>query len=362
MSTEFYPLTLSQVETLNKDAVALSFSVPSELIEKFNYIQGQHLTIKAQINGEEVRRSYSICSNVLDQKLQVGVKRLEGGLFSNYANDELKKGMTLDVMPPQGHFYTELSANNSKNYLFIAAGSGITPNLSHIQSILSLEPDSSVTLIYGNKTTPLMMFKEKLCFIKNQYLERFQWVNLFTREDHEVELMNGRISAEKLQALSDAHIINLKSYDDVFICGPESLIHQLSESFIEWNYHKDQIHYELFFSDAAEENAQQHQLKRSEKYGHKTSTVSIKVAGRKTIIQLAAEGTNILEAGLEQGADLPFSCKGGVCATCKAKVIKGKVEMDLNHSLTEEEVADGMILTCQSHPVTEEVEIDFDFN
>lgn len=360
MSTDFYTLTIRQVERLTKDSVALTFDVPNELKEAFAYTQGQHLTLKADINGEDIRRSYSICSSVQAQTLQVGIKAIDGGVFSNYANTELKAGMTLEVMPPQGHFYTELNENNEKRYLFLAVGSGITPNLSHIRSILAAEPKSKVTLIYGNKSTPLMMFREKLCFVKNQYIDRFEQINLFTREEHEAELFNGRITGQKLIDLDAAKVIEIGAFNDVFLCGPEVMINDIKACFNHWGFSDEQIHYELFFSGSAAEAAEENKARRAEKYGEKIANVSVKVAGRKTFIDLAMGGNNILEAAMENGADLPYSCKGGVCATCKAKVLKGKVEMDLNHSLTEQEVADGFILTCQSHPVSEEVEIDFD--
>jgi len=360
MSTEFHLLTISAVERLTKDAVALSFDVPKALKESFTYHQGQHLTLKADINGEDVRRSYSICNSVTEQRLQVGIKRIDDGLFSNFANDELAVGMTMEVMPPQGHFYTELSESNENHYLFVAVGSGITPILSHIRSILAIEPKSKVTLIYGNKSTPLMMFRENISFIKNENIDRFEWVNLFTREEHEAELFNGRISAQKLIDLDQARIIELKAFSDVFLCGPEEMINEVETALKFWGFGEDHIHYELFFSGSAAKEMADKQADRVAQYGKKISTVSIKVAGRKTFLELAMGGDTILDAAMENGADLPYSCKGGVCATCKAKVVKGKVEMDLNHSLTEEEVAEGMILTCQAHPISDDVEIDFD--
>lgn len=362
MSTEFHQLTISQVEKLTKDAVAISFDVPESLVDDYQYLQGQHLTLKADIQGQDIRRSYSLCNGVNEQKLTVAVKRIDGGIFSNYANNELKKGMTIEVMPPQGHFYTELSEDNQKHYLLIAAGSGITPNLSHITSILATEPKAQVTLIYANKSTPLMMFREKLSFIKNQYLTRFQWINLFSQEENDAALFNGRISGEKLMALAEAKVIQLHWFDEVFVCGPESMITSVVETLTDNGIAKDNIHYELFFAGSAAEKIQQNQAERANKYGEKVANVSVKVAGRKTLIELPMGGSNILDAAMENGADLPFSCKGGVCATCKAKVIKGKVEMDMNHSLTEQEVAEGMVLTCQAHPVSADVEIDFDFS
>ncbi len=360
MSTEFYPLTISAIERLTKDAVAVSFDLPNELQEKFSYKQGQHLTLKVDINGEDVRRSYSLCKSVTEQSLQVAIKRIDQGLFSNFANDELTVGMMLEVMPPQGHFYTELDENNENHYLFLAVGSGITPILSHIRSILAVEPKAKVTLIYGNKSTPLMMFREKIAFIKNEHLDRFEWVNLFTREEHEAPLFNGRISAQKLIDLDQARVIEISAFSDVFLCGPEEMILEVVAAFKFWQFSENNLHYELFFSGSADTEMAKKKAERAAQYGEAMSQVSVKVAGRKTFIDLAFGGDNILDAAMEQGADLPFSCKGGVCATCKAKVIKGKVEMDVNHSLTEQEVAEGMILTCQAHPVSKEVEIDFD--
>lgn len=362
MNTEFYPLTISKVERQTADSVAVNFTVPDELKEKFKYIQGQHLTLKADLNEQDIRRSYSICKGIDSQDLQVGIKAIEEGIFSNYANSELKAGMTIEVMPPQGHFYSELDENNQKHYLLVAVGSGITPMLSHIESIFAAEPKSKITLLYGNKRTPMMMFREKLCFLKNCYLERLNWINLFTKEENDAKILNGRISAQRIIDLDAAKLINIKSFDDVFVCGPEQMTLEIANAFEFWGFDKSQIHYELFFSGSAEETMKQNKAKRAEKYGKKTANVAVKVAGRKTLLELEMGGDNILDAAMENGADLPFSCKGGVCATCKAKVIKGEVEMDMNHSLTDQEVAEGMILTCQAHPVSDDVEIDFDIN
>ena len=362
MSTDFYPLTISKIERLTKDAVALDFLVPDELKEKFVFKQGQHLTVKADIDGQDIRRSYSICNGVSTQSLKIGVKAIDGGIFSNYANTELKIGMSLNIMPPQGHFYSELLEQAEKNYLLVAVGSGITPMLSQVESILSCEPKSKITLLYGNQRTSLMMFREELSFLKNRYMERFQWHNFFTKEENESSILNGRISTQKIIDLDAAKMINIKSIDHVFVCGPEDLTLKIAEAFEFWGLDKSHVHYELFFSGDAVKQAEKNKAKRAEKYGSKVSNLSVKVAGRKISLELEMGGNNILDAAIENGADLPFSCKAGVCATCKAKVIRGKVEMDMNHSLTEQEVADGMILTCQAHPVSDDVEIDFDFS
>ena len=360
MTTEFYTLPISEVTELTRESVAIRFNVPEQLSGAFQFIQGQHLTLSTEINGEEVRRSYSICGDVNKQELQIGIKRVADGVFSNYAMDNLKVGMTLDVMAPQGHFYTQLNANSQKHYLCIAAGSGITPILSQIRSILTTEKNAKVTLVFSNKSTSLMMFREKLSFTKNEFIDRFQWINLFTSEQHEAEIFNGRITADKLASLDVKHIIALSDIDDVFICGPEEMVENITPFLQSQGLTDDHIHYELFFSDSAEKTSQKKQQQREAKFNDETSRVTVKLSGRRTGFDLSFKGDNILEAALYEGADLPFSCKAGVCATCKAKLIKGEVEMDQNHSLTDEEVADGMILTCQSHPLTSEVEVDFD--
>jgi len=362
MNTEFYPIKISKVERLTKDAVAIQFDLSTEMKKIFSYIQGQHITLRKQIDGQDIRRSYSICKGVNSDELQIGIKAIQDGVFSNYANTQLQAGMTIDIMPPQGHFYTELSPENNKHYFLIAAGSGITPMLSHIESILSIEPNSKVTLLYGNKKVPLMMFKDRLSFIKNKYMSRFQWINCLTDQDNEAEILNGRVSPEKIIQLHDSKLIDISSFDEVFICGPEDMTLAIAEAFKFWEMKPEKIHYELFFSGTAEKKAIKTQAERAEKFGHEAANISIKVAGRQTKFKLEKGGDNILDAAMEEGADLPYSCKGGVCATCKAKVIKGNVEMDLNHSLTEQEVKDGMILTCQAHPISDEVEIDFDFS
>jgi len=362
MSTEFYPLTISDVERLTKDSVAISFAVPMELKEKFAYKQGQHLTLRSAIDGQDIRRSYSVCQGIDSDHLKVGIKAIENGVFSNYANQQLQTGMQIEVMPPQGHFYTELSETSHKNYLMIAVGSGITPILSNIESIFSTEPDARITLLYGNKKTPLMMFRENLSFVKNKNMAHFQWLNFFTEEENDSEILNGRINAQKLIDLDKSRMIDLKSFDEFLVCGPEKMTLEIASALEYWSFDKSKIHYELFFSGNEEIKTEKLQEQRSKKYGHKISSVSVKVSGRKTKMQLEMGGENILDAAMEQGADLPFSCKGGVCATCKAKVIKGNVEMDVSHGLTEQEIKEGMILTCQAHPISDEVEIDFDFS
>ncbi len=358
---EFYPLTVAEVRPETETAVCVTFGVPEHLQAEFAFIQGQYLTLRADIDGEEVRRSYSICSGVDDGTLRVGIKHIEDGLFSGFANGELKAGDVVDVMAPQGEFYTQLHPDNTKRYMFICAGSGITPTLSIVKTVLAREPHSHVTLLYGNKTSATVMFKEDLGFLKNRYMTRFNWLNILSREEQDAEVLYGRLDNGKGGELHAKGLIDITATDEFFLCGPESMISEVSRGLRASGIAEEHIHYELFFASAEDAKAvvEKHHA-RAEKYAGQVSKVSVTVSGRSINFDLTADGENILDGAMRNGADLPFSCKGGVCATCKAKVLEGQVDMDLNHALSEAEVAAGMVLTCQAHPISEHVVIDFD--
>ncbi len=359
--TNFYPLRISQVRPETDSAVCLTFDVPTELRAKFEFIQGQYLTLRATLDGKEIRRSYSICSGVDDDKLRVAIKHIDGGAFSSFANTQLSAGDSLDVAGPQGSFYTQLSVSNSRNYMCICAGSGITPVLSIVKSILSKEPDSRVTLLFGNRNSATIMFKEELGFLKNRYMRRLNWVNILSREEQDAEVLYGRIDNRKGGELNTKRLIDIGGTDEFFLCGPESMISEVSRGLRASGIDEAQIHYELFFASAEDAKAviAKHHA-RAKQYGSQMSEVVVRVAGRSAQFALAADGENILDGALNSGADLPYSCKGGVCATCKARLLEGEVEMDLNHALTEKEIAEGMILTCQAHPISKKVVVDFD--
>lgn len=358
----FYPLTIDSVRPETDTAICATFAVPDELKNTFSFTQGQHLTLRADIDGEDVRRSYSICSGVNEGQLRVGIKRVRGGKFSNFANDNFKTGMRIEVMPPQGKFFTELNADNEKRYMCLAVGSGITPILSITKSILALEPKSKVTLIYGNRRTNSMMFKEDLGFVKNRYMDRFSWINIMDEEDQGSDLLNGIIDNEKGAALHKSKLINILTTDDAFICGPEAMMSEVSRGFRSSGFEDSRIHYELFASSADDsEKILQKSQARIATYGEKkTSKVTIRADGRAINFKLAAVGENILDAGIHNGLDLPYACKAGVCSTCKAKLVKGKVDMNITHGLEDHEIDAGYILCCQAHPISDEVEIDFD--
>lgn len=360
--TNFYSLKIADVQPETDTAVCITFAVPTELKEKFKFIQGQFLTLRAQIDGEDVRRSYSICSGVNDGHLRVGIKRVKGGKFSNYANDHFKPGTSVEVMPPQGSFYTEVKPGQKKNYMCISAGSGITPMISIIKTVLDTEEESRVTLIYGNRRSNSVMFKDELNFIKNRYLNRFQWINIMNYEDQGADLLNGRIDNAKGYALQKAGLINIKEVDEAFICGPEAMMSEVSRGFRIEGLREDQIHYELFSSSSADsKEALERAAARVEQYGEqKTSKVTLIADGRSVSFDLAAVGENILDAGMDAGMDLPYSCKGGVCSTCKCKLVKGEVEMDISHGLQPQDIEAGFVLSCQAHPISDEVILDFD--
>lgn len=358
----FYPLTISNIRPETETAICVTFDIPDALKDTFDFIQGQFLTLAADIDGEEVRRSYSICSGVHDAAPQVGIKRVRNGRFSNYANDHFQVGGTVQVMPPQGSFHTKLHKNNQKNYMCIAAGSGITPILSIIKTILVEEPESTLTLIYGNRQSHSMMFKEDLSFLKNRYMNRFQWVNIMDFEDQGADVLNGIIDNKKGAALVRARLIDIKNTDDVFICGPEAMMSEVSRGFREQGFDDSSIHYELFANSSEDsQTILEKKQQRIAEYGErKLSKVTVISDARALQFELATVGENILDAGMHNGVELPYSCKAGVCSTCKAKLVKGKVDMDITHGLEPHEIDAGYILTCQAHPVSDEVVVDFD--
>ena len=360
MSPNFHPLTISDIRKETDDAVCLTFDVPAALEDAYRFTQGQYLTLKAHIDGTEVRRSYSICSGIDDGTLRVAVKKVAGGVFSTFANEELGQGDVVEVMPPQGTFFTPLHEDNERVYLCIAAGSGITPIISIIKTILKREPHSRVTLLYGNQRVATMMFKEELEAIKNQYMSRFQWINILSRERQDIEILNGRINNRKGAELIQ-HLLDLHAIDEFFLCGPEAMISEVSRGLRAEGIEESKIHYELFAASAeaaAARVAKHHE--RALKLAGMVSQVTVNADGRQTRFELTADGQNILDGALDNGVDLPFACKGGVCATCKAKLLEGKVDMDINHALEADELAAGYILTCQSHPITGRVVIDYD--
>lgn len=355
MATHFHPLKVKEVRKETSDCVSVSFIIPEDLKELFSFKEGQNITVKKQINGEEIRRSYSVCNAPYEKELKVAIKKTTGGLFSSFANDELKAGDVLDVMPPTGRFNAKSDAGN---YLAIAAGSGITPIISIIKHTLKTQAESSFTLIYGNKSRASIIFFEEIEALKNKFMQRFTCINILSRERTDADINYGRIGTEKLDGLK--HLLKFKDFNDAYLCGPEEMIFAAAAFLEENGMGKSNIHFELFTTPGQKQKEiGKQQLALETDQGPK-SNITIKLDGRTFNFDLAYKAANILDAALQQGADLPYACKGGVCCTCRAKLIQGKVHMDVNYALEDDEVADGFILTCQSHPLTENVVIDFD--
>lgn len=357
MSIHFHPLKVKEVKKETEDCVSVTFEIPEQLKKDFIFRQGQSLTMRASINNEEVRRTYSICSSPLDNEWKVAIKKVEGGLFSSFANSALKKGDTLEVMQPVGKFYVELNPANNKNYLGFAAGSGITPVLSIIKTTLRTEPNSSFTLVYGNKNRNSIIFFEELEGLKNKYLHRFNFINILSRERTDASINFGRIDTEKLNELEK--LVDYSSFDEAFVCGPEEMIFCVKDFLEAKGIEKKKIHFELFTTPGQKKSAVA--KKEAGTDSGAKSKISVKLDGRSFDFELSLSSeTTILDAALKQGADLPFACKGGVCCTCKAKLLEGEVSMDVHWGLEEEEIEQGYILACQSHPKTEKVVVDFD--
>lgn len=360
ISANFYPLKVERIIDETDDAKRLVLSVPHENAKAFNFQHGQYLTFLSEINGQEVRRSYSICSAVGEEHLEVAVKHIPGGVFSGFVNESLTPGDTLQVAAPAGEFTTPLDANNEKHYLCIAAGSGITPIMSIIKTVLKTEPNSRVSLLFGNKKVSSIMFKEELEAIKNAHLGRFQLIHVLSQEDSEFDILNGRINNKKGAELTQ-HLLNLEQMDEFFLCGPEAMVSEVSRGLRASGIKEENIKYELFGAsadDAALAVKKHHE--RAKKHQGKVFGVTVIAGGRSTKFELGADGENILDAALNAGLDLPFACKGGVCATCKAKVTSGEIEMDINHALEAREIESGTILSCQAHPTSDNVVVDFD--
>lgn len=353
MSVEFHSLTVKEVRPLTTEAVAISFEVPHGLTETFRYLPGQHVTVKAEIDGRDVRRSYSVCANANRGDLRVGVKRLDGGAFSTWATEKLVPGMVLEVTPPVGEFTIDVDPDVSRHYAAVVAGSGITPVLSLVSTTLEAEPASRWTLIFGNRSANSIMFLDEVEGLKDRYPDRFHLIHVLSREATGVELFSGRIDAERLERLFDS-VVEAATVDGWYLCGPFEMV-ESARSVIEGRgVDPGRIHDELFFAGPAAPAA----ITPPEDIEGSVG-LSITLGGRTTETRMDPE-MSILDAGSRVRSELPFSCKGGMCATCKAKVVTGEVSMDKNYALVDSEVDAGYVLTCQAHPLGGYVAVDYD--
>jgi ring-1,2-phenylacetyl-CoA epoxidase subunit PaaE len=354
--SKFHPLSVARIDRETRDAVAITFAVPPELAELYRYREGQHLTLRADIGGRDVRRSYSICSAVQDGRLRIAVKRHPGGVFSTWANETLKAGDTIEVMPPLGHFNVDLAPTARHHYVGFAAGSGITPLLSIVKTVLAAEPASEFTLFYGNRASGTVMFKEELAALKDLNLARFNLVHVLSREAQDIDLLHGRIDRAKADALL-AHWVDLEGVDAVFVCGPDGMMQAVAEALKARAYPEAKVRIERFATSIPKH---EHKSHKAAEPGHAQCEVTAVLDGVTRTFVLEKGAESILEAGLKAGIELPYSCKGGVCSTCRAKLVSGEVDMDANFALEDYEVARGFVLTCQSYCVTDKVTVDYD--
>ena len=354
---QFYNLKIKDIYKETDDCSVLTIDVPDALKNEFSFHQGQHLTLKADINGEDVRRSYSLCSSPVEDKWQVAVKQILGGKFSTYVNESLDAGQNIEVMAPTGTFGVDIDEVASKNYLFFAAGSGITPIISMIKTHLKREPNSTCKLFYVNKTAKSIIFKEELEQLRNTYFGRLEIYYFLTQEKRDIELFNGRFDDEKMDVLTKI-FIDIPDTSEVFLCGPEKMVNYVSNYLMEAGLPKELVHFELFVTGLTEED-----IKRQERLAKQNVEgvqVTIIDGGKEFLFTMTKDYDNLLDAALNAGADLPCACKGGVCSTCKCEVKEGDVEMKINYALEEEELKQNLVLSCQAVPTTEKVIVDFD--
>jgi ring-1,2-phenylacetyl-CoA epoxidase subunit PaaE len=352
-AVRFHPLPVARVDRLCEDAVAVTFAVPAELRSTFEFKAGQYLTLRQDVDGVEERRSYSICA-APSQPPRIGVRRVDGGLFSSRLVDALHPGDMIDVLPPQGRFTPDLRARG-QHHAFVAAGSGITPVLSIMSAVLGSDEDSRATLLYGNRRSDTVMFGDELADLKDRYAARLQLVHVLSREPRDVELFSGRLDEKRLSALFDA-VVPTADVDHWWLCGPFGMLNDADRALADHGVPAGRIHRELFYVD--EPPPPLDRADESAVVGP-AAEVTIVLDGRETTLKLPAD-TPILDAAQRVRADLPFACKGGVCGTCRAKVITGKVEMRRNYALEQHELDEGFVLTCQGLPRSEQVTVDYD--
>lgn len=358
MATHFHSIKVKSIKKETPDCVSLTFDIPESLKPSFDYREGQNITIRKNMDGEELRRSYSICAAPYENEVKIAIKQVEGGKFSSFANHQLQAGDTLDIMAPNGNFNAHLSPETHPSYLAIAAGSGITPVISIIKHTLRTQNDSSFTLIFGNRNKSSIIFFDELQDIKNKYLGRFNLINILSRERMDTDIHYGRVTAEKLFELK-----SLVTYHDInaaYVCGPEEMIFSAKQFLEQEGVESNRIHFELFTTPGQTKSFVGSKETSEAENSGPVSQVEITLDGRTFEMEVPFHGLSILDAALKHGADLPYACKGGVCSTCKAKITEGKAEMTINYALESDEVENGFVLTCQTHPRSEKLKVNFD--
>ncbi|NBB97912.1 MAG: phenylacetate-CoA oxygenase/reductase subunit PaaK [Alphaproteobacteria bacterium] len=353
--SRFHPLTVTDVQRDTRDSVVVTL-LPQDA-DAFRFTQGQYLTFRRDFDGQELRRSYSICAGLDDGTLRVGIKRVAGGAFSTWANTDLQAGDVLEAMPPQGKFHTALAPEASRHYLMFAAGSGITPILSIIRTVLAREPQSRVTLVYANRRIASIMFRGELDDLKDQYLSRLSVLHVLGQDAQEIDLFTGRLDAAKLDKLF-TQWIDLRAVDTAFICGPEALMQTIAGSLRDHGLTDAQIKYELF--GAAQPGRAAQRAVAAADTMSRSCALSVTLDGTTRNFDMPMDGTTVLQAALGADLDAPYSCTAGVCSTCRAKVLEGAAEMAVNHALEDYEVRAGYVLTCQCTPTGDRLVLSYD--
>lgn len=354
----FHPLDVIDIRQETRDAVVVTLRPRADDAGAFAFTQGQYLTFRRDFDGEELRRSYSICAGLDEGCLKVGIKRVDGGAFSTWANEALKPGDVLEAMPPQGRFFTAIQPDAARSYLGFAGGSGITPVLSIIKTLLAREPKSTFTLVYANRQVGSIMFREELEDLKNLYLGRFSVVHILEHEGQEIDLFTGRIDAEKMAMLFRLWI-DAETVDTAFICGPEPMMLTIAEALRDHGLTDDKIKFELFASSQPG-RARARAVSQAAASTGNNAEISVMLDGATRVFQMPKDGTSVLDAALKNDMDAPYSCKAGVCSTCRAKVLEGEVEMEVNHALEDYEVRAGYVLSCQCIPLSDKVVLSYD--
>jgi ring-1,2-phenylacetyl-CoA epoxidase subunit PaaE len=351
----FHRLTVKDLRRETRDAISLTFAIPQELQDDYRFSPGQYLTLRTTMDGEEVRRSYSICSGPDDGELRIAVKKVDGGAFSSWAADELKNGDEIDVMTPTGRFGIAPSSEAARIHVGFAAGSGITPILSIIKAVLANEPESRFFLFYGNRSPDSMLFREALEQLKDRFIERLSVFHVISGEEQDIPILYGRLDGEKVRVLLSS-LVPAASIDHVFICGPTGMSEEIEATCRDIGIFADRIHIERFVSGLGGKPRPKAVVPAS---APPKAFAALIIDGKRREVPVA-EDEAILDAALRAGMDLPFACKGGMCSTCRARLVEGEAKMDVNYSLEPWELEKGFILTCQAKPVTDRIVVDYD--
>jgi ring-1,2-phenylacetyl-CoA epoxidase subunit PaaE len=355
LTPRFHRLAVNDLRREASDAVSMTFTIPAELTGDYSFLPGQYLTLRTTMDGEEVRRSYSICSGPDDGELRIAVKKVDGGAFSNWAADELKAGDQLDVMTPTGRFGIAHTPDQARVYVGFAAGSGITPILSIAKGMLAREPDSRFFLFYGNRSAGGMLFREQLEELKDRFLQRFSVFHVISGEEQDIPILQGRLDGDKVRVLLRS-LVPAASVDHVFICGPTGMSEDIETTCREIGIADERIHVERFVSEFGGKPRARKVIEAS---APPKAMASLTIDGKRREVPVA-EDESILDAALRAGMDLPFACKGGMCSTCRAKLVEGEAQMEVNYSLEPWELKAGFILTCQARPISDKVVVDYD--